>query len=257
VTSIRYRLALPAAAVLLAAAGAWLGVVVVTRQMGAMSGTMGVGLGEFVAIWTLMMTAMMLPSVMPFTSLYGRTIRGNRPLRLAALVAGYLAVWSAAALPAYGLAWVADRAVDGHPAAATSIAAAIFVACGIYQLTPIKERCLARCRSPLGFVFKFASYRGPARDVRVGLYHGAFCLACCWALMALLVAFGLMNLLAMLVLSALVLLEKLGPWRRRASQAIGLAALVLAVVVIAVPELAVGLHQVPHGMSGMTGMGGG
>jgi predicted metal-binding membrane protein len=241
---LRIRVA-PVAVVLLAAGVAWLGVAAVARHMGPMPGTMGVGLGSFVAIWALMMAAMMLPSVSPFVSMYARTIKERRPARLTALVAGYLAVWAVAGVPAFGLAWLADRAVAGHPAAATGLAVAVFAACGIYQLTPLKERCLARCRTPLGFVFKFASYRGSTRDVRVGLYHGGYCLACCWSLMALLVAFGLMNLTAMLVLTAVVLAEKLGPWPRGLSQVVGVVALGLAVAVLIDPSIAAGLHQMP------------
>jgi predicted metal-binding membrane protein len=216
--------------------------VVVARHMGPMPGTMGLGMGTFVAIWALMMAAMMLPSVTPFASLYTRSFTDNRGLRLTALALGYLLVWSLAAIPAYGLAWLADRLIAGHPTGATALAVAIFVACGVYQLTPLKDRCLARCRSPLGFILKFGSYRGRSRDLRVGLYHGAFCLACCWGLMALLVAFGLMNLAAMIVLAGIVLLEKTSPWGTRFSRALGVAALVLAVLVIFQPGLAPGLH---------------
>jgi predicted metal-binding membrane protein len=212
---------------------------------------MGVGLGTFVAVWALMMTAMMLPSVTPFASLYTRTFIDRRGQRLFALATGYLLVWTLAAIPAFGLAWLADRAIGGHPAAATALAVTIFVACGIYQLTPLKDRCLARCRSPLGFVLKFGSYQGRTRDLRVGLYHGGFCLACCWALMALLVAFGLMNLAAMIVLAAIVLIEKTGPWGRRFSVALGITALVLAVIVVFQPHLAPGLEPA----SPMTDMG--
>jgi predicted metal-binding membrane protein len=147
-----------------------------------------------------------------------------------------------AALPAYGLAWLGDRAIGGNPATSTALAAVIFGACGIYQLTPVKGRCLARCRSPLGFVLKFGSYRGRTRDLRVGVSHGWFCLGCCWALMALLIALGLMNLAAMIVLAGLVLAEKTGPWGRRLSQVLGIAALVLAVVVVFQPHLAPGLQ---------------
>jgi len=95
-------------------------------------------------------------------------------------------------------------------------------------------------------VLKFASYRGRTRDVRVGLYHGAFCLACCWALMALLVAFGLMNLLAMVALAVVVLIEKTSAWGSRFSRALGVVALVLAVVVVFQPSLAPGLLPVAH-----------
>jgi len=238
------RLTFPSSLLLLGAAGAWIAVVVVARRMGPMPGTMGVGIGSFVAIWALMMAAMMLPSVTPFASLYTRTFTYDRGRRLLELVVGYLLVWTLAALPAYGLAWLADRTTSGHPAAATALAVFIFAACGLYQLTSLKDRCLARCRSPLGFVLKFGSYRGRTRDLRVGLYHGAFCLGCCWALMALLVAFGLMNLAAMAVLAAIVLVEKTGPWGRRFSQALGIVALVFAVLVVFLPQLAPGLQPV-------------
>jgi predicted metal-binding membrane protein len=216
--------------------------------MGPMPGTMGLGIGAFVAVWALMMAAMMLPSATPFASLYTRSFTDRRGLRLTALASGYLLVWISAALPAFLLAWLADRLLANHPTGATAFAVGIFVACGIYQLTPVKDRCLARCRSPLGFVLKFGSYRGWSRDLRVGLYHGGFCLACCWALMALLIAFGLMNLAAMIVLAALVLAEKTSPWGARFSRALGVVALVFAVVVIFVPGIAPGLHGNAGGM---------
>jgi predicted metal-binding membrane protein len=229
--------------VLLAAAGAWAGVVLLARHMAAMPGTMGLGLGAFVAVWALMMAAMMLPSVTPFAALYSRTLQEGRVRRLAMFASGYLVVWALAALPAYGLAWLAGRLVGGHQAAATALAVVIFAACGAYQLTPLKDRCLARCRSPLGFVFKLGTFRGRTRDLRAGLYHGAFCLACCWALMALLIAFGLMNVIAMVVLAAAVLAEKTWAWGPQFGRALGIAALGLAVAVVFVPGLAPGLHQ--------------
>ena len=124
---------------LVAAAGAWAGVAVLARGMGAMPGTMGLGIGSFVAVWMLMMSAMMLPSVAPFASLYMRTFEDRHGLRLAGFASGYLVIWTLAALPAFGLAWLAGRLAQGHPATATALAAAIFAACGIYQLTPAKE----------------------------------------------------------------------------------------------------------------------
>jgi predicted metal-binding membrane protein len=242
-----------ASLVLLAAAVAWAGVAVVARHMGSMPGTMGLGIGVFVAVWALMMAAMMLPSVTPFASLYWRTLPDWRYWRLAAFACGYLIVWTLAALPAYGLAGLAGWLVAGHRAVATVLAVAIFAACGVYQLTPLKDRCLAHCRSPLGFVLKLGGYRGRTRDLRVGLYHGAYCLACCWALMALLVAFGLMNVIAMVVLAGAVLAEKTWIWGPRFSRVLGVAALGLAVAVILVPGLAPGLRQVanPGQMGGM------
>jgi predicted metal-binding membrane protein len=236
------QVTLPASILLVVAAAAWLVVVAVARKNEAMPGTMGFGLGTFVAVWALMMTAMMLPTTAPFAALYTRTLNDHRPRRITELACGYLLVWTAAALPAYGLARLAGALVGSRPTAAKALAATIFAVCGIYQLTPIKDRCLTKCRSPLGFVLK---YRGRLRDLRVGVSHGAFCLACCWALMAVLVAAGLMNLAVMVVLSAVVLVEKTWTWGPRFSRVVGVLALVLAVAVLFRPALAPGLYEAP------------
>jgi predicted metal-binding membrane protein len=235
---------------LLAAAVAWLGVGAVAGDMDVMTGTMGVGFAAFAGVWTLMMTAMMLPGIAPFASFYTRTFAEDRAVRLTSFSCGYLVVWSLAALPAFGLAWLADEATSDSQAAATGLAAAIFLACGVYQLTPYKERCLAQCRSPLGFTLKCAAYRGRTRDFRVGMHHGAFCVACCWSLMALLVVFGLMNVAAMLALTAVMLVEKTWPRGPMFGRIVGGVAVALALVVIFVPRIAPGLEHVAH-TSGM------
>jgi predicted metal-binding membrane protein len=152
-----------AAFLLILAAGAWAATVALARGMAGMAGTMGLGLAAFVPVWTLMMAAMMLPSVSPVASLYARTIQGRRAVRIAGLVLGYLAVWAAAGLPAYGLAWLAGWLTGRHPGAAHVMAVAVFAVCGIYQLTPLKNRCLAHCRSPLGMLLRYGSYRGCRR----------------------------------------------------------------------------------------------
>lgn len=149
------------------------------------------------------------------------------------------------------LAWGAAGLGRTHPGEATAMAALIFATCGLYQLTPLKDRCLARCRSPLAQLLRYRSFRGPLRDLRAGAHHDAFCRGCCWALTALLVAVGAMNILAVVVLAGVVTAEKLwpgGPWF---SRVVGVIALGLAVAVIWVPGLAPGLHG---GMS--TQMGG-
>src|SRR6516162_6267258 len=194
--------------VLIAAAGAWAATVVLARAMAGMTGTMGLGLAVFVAVWTLMMTAMMLPSVAPTASLYAKTVRSKRTVRIAALVAGYLAVWAAAGVPAFGLAWLAGWLTGKHPGAAHVLAVAVFAACGVYQLSRLKDRCLAHCRSPIALLLHYGSYRGRSRDLRAGAHHGAYCLGCCGALMVLLIAVGVMNVLAMAALAAFVLVEK-------------------------------------------------
>jgi predicted metal-binding membrane protein len=231
---------------LLLAAAAWVGVASVGRGMGAMSGTMGFGLVAFVAVWTLMMAAMMLPSVAPFAAVYARGFGERRATRMTAFVSGYLLVWVVAAFPVYEAARVAGRLDTRHPSGATALAVLVFAACGIYQLTPLKDRCLTWCRSPLGFTVRYSAYRGRTRDLRVGMHHGVFCFACCWALMALLLGFGLMNLAAMAFVAFIVFAERTWRWGPTAGRVVGVAALALAVAVIAYPGLAPALHAHPN-----------
>jgi len=234
---------------LILAAGAWAATLVLARGMAGMAGTMGLGLAAFVPIWTLMMAAMMLPSVTPTASLYAKTVQRNRTVRIAGLVAGYLAVWAAAGLPAYGLAWLAGWLTAAHSMAAHIMAVAVFAVAGIYQLSSLKDRCLAHCRSPLGLLLHYGSYRGRFRDLRVGAHHGGYCLGCCWALMVILVAVGVMNIAAMVGLAALILIEKVWAWGPMVGRLAGAAALALAVATIWLPWLAPGLHATTQMMS--------
>ena len=233
------------AVLLILAAAAWAATVTIARGMSGMTGTMGLGLAAFVAIWTLMMAAMMLPSVAPTAALYARTVQDHRAVRLTGMVVGYLAVWAAAGLPAYGLAWITGSLVGQHPGAAHVLAVVTFAVVGAYQLSPLKDRCLAHCRSPLGLLLHYGSYRGRSRDLRVGIHHGGYCLGCCWGLMVILVAVGVMNLVAMVGLAALVLVEKTWRWGVTAGRVAGVALLALAVATIWLPWLAPGLHGAP------------
>ena len=246
------RLTPQAALLLLLAAVAWLFTVGRAREMASMSGTMGLGLAAFVGMWGLMMAAMMLPSVAPVASMYQRSIRTHRMLRLAGFTSGYLVAWAAAGIPAFLLTALVVRLVDSHPGRATVAAAVVFAACGVYQLTPLKARCLKHCRSPLSLLLHYGSYRGPLRDLRAGVHHAAYCLGCCWALMALFVVVGVMNLAAMVVLAAVVLVEKLWVHGEVVVRVAAVAALALAAAVVWVPALAPGLHA-GGGMSGMAG----
>jgi predicted metal-binding membrane protein len=213
--------------------------------MAGMTGTMGLGLALFVPVWTLMMAAMMLPSVAPTASLYAKTLRENRTVRITGLVVGYLAVWAATGVPAYGLAWLAGWLTGKHPGAAHIMAVAVFAVCGLYQLSSLKDRCLTHCRSPLGLLLHYGSYQGRSRDLRVGVHHGAYCLGCCWGLMVILIAVGVMDIVAMIGLAALVLVEKAWRWGPAAGRLAGAAVLALAVATIWLPWLAPGLHAAP------------
>lgn len=230
------------AVLLLLAAVAWTVTVMQSHAMDGGAGSTGLQLPSFAVMWTLMMAAMMLPAVAPVADLYSRTVRGSRTLRLTAFALGYLGVWACAGVPAFLLAQAAARLAQGRPAVATAVAVAAYAACGAYQLTSYKERCLRHCRSPLALLLHYGSYRGRLRDLAAGAHHGAYCAGCCWALFVLLVVVGVMNLLAMVVLAAVVLLEKLWSRGMAFSRAVGVVALVLAVAVIWVPEIAPGLH---------------
>ncbi|MFF7472524.1 DUF2182 domain-containing protein [Streptomyces sp. NPDC008092] len=246
------RGAAPAGLLLVAAAAAWVWMVARWGGMPAVPGTMGLGLPAFLAVWTLMMAAMMLPGTAPVAALYARTITRHRTPRMFVFTAAYLLVWAAAGLLAYGLVSGLGR-VAGLPATTgTAVAAAVFAVSGVYQLTPLKDRCLAKCRSPVGLMLRYASYPGRSRDLRAGTRHGAFCLGCCWSLMVLLAAFGVMNLWAMVVLAAVITAEKLTPAGYLVARAVGIASLALAVAVFWFPGLAPGLTG--GGMAGMSGM---
>jgi predicted metal-binding membrane protein len=236
-----YRLTPQAAGLLVVAFAAWLALVYRAQTMGSMGGNMGLALPSFVGVWTLMMAAMMLPSVAPLASMYARSVRSSRVVRLALFTSGYLLVWAAAGIPAFVLASLAADVAHVHPRASAVAAAAIFAWCGIYQFTPLKHRCLKHCRSPLSLLLHYGSYRGALRDMRAGLHHGAYCLGCCWSLFILLIALGIMNIAAMVVLTAVVLVEKLWARGEAFSRAVAVVAFGLAIATLFFPELAPGL----------------
>lgn len=212
------------------------------RSMGNMPGAMGLGLPAFMLMWTIMMSAMMLPSVAPLASLYARTVQSRRFIRLGSFTLGYLLVWSVSSIPAFGLAWLAGR-FAGDNALGVGAAVVVFALAGTYQLTSWKYRCLSHCRTPLGHLFHYASYQGRFRDLRAGIHNGYYCFGCCWSLMALMAVFGIMNVYVMVGLATVVAVEKLTPAGERFSKAVGIGLLVLAVAVIWVPGIAPGLTK--------------
>lgn len=225
-------------ALLLVAVAAWL--LLAARSMAGMDQA-----AVFIPAWLLMMVAMMLPAVAPVASLWARTMRTGRAARLLLFASGYLLAWAATAIPAYGAWLLVDHRLGMHPLAARITGAAIFATAGLYQLTPYKERCLRHCRSPLGQLMRYSSWRGRGRDLAVGLHHAAYCLGCCWALMVLLFAFGAMTIGAALGLAALVAVEKLAPRGEQVARLAGVAALAWAVVVAVHPAAAPGLAPMP------------
>jgi predicted metal-binding membrane protein len=229
-------------ALFLVAAALWLTIIIWARDMESMSGTMGLGLAAFVVVWALMMAAMMLPSSYMMISLYARTLQIQRNRRLATFVGGYVLAWSLTGIPAFALAWIAGRVTMDYPGWAAGTAALIFATTGVYQLTSLKDRCLRHCRTPISHLLHYSSYRGRFRDLRAGLHHGLYCLGCCWGLMVLMVAFGVMNLAAMIVLAGVVALEKQWSHGEKVSRVVGVVSLILAVGVIFIPDLAPGLQ---------------
>ncbi|GAA4908085.1 DUF2182 domain-containing protein [Streptomyces coeruleoprunus] len=221
------------ALMVLLAALAWL---VTVAQADAMDhGAMAPPLGLFLVLWVTMMVAMMFPSVAPVAITWARAIGRQsagvaRAARTAQFAGGYLLAWTLFGLVAYGLLAGAGALVDEVPEAGRWVGAGAFLLAGLYQLGPLKRVCLRHCRDPLSHLVHYAGFRPVARDVRVGLHHGMYCVGCCWGLMIILVPLGMMNLAAMAGLAAVIFLEKLwrgGPWL---SWAVGVAFLVLAVL---------------------------
>jgi predicted metal-binding membrane protein len=190
------------------------------------------GVGWFLGIWVTMMAAMMLPSLVPVVVAYTR-IDQRRPAGATALFGGgYLAAWAAAGLLAYTVIQ-GVRSLDpgflGWDEQGRYVAGAVILGAALYQLTSFKDRCLRECRRP-GMLLAHRR-RGHRGALEMGLEHGAFCVGCCWALMAALFALGMMSVGWMFVVAALIAAEKLSPWRALANRgvAVVLAALALAV----------------------------
>lgn len=204
--------------------------------------TMGMAAPLFLAMWVAMMVAMMLPASAPMILAFARSQarkreRGAPHVSTWLFVAPYLTVWGAFGIIGYGLAAAADSVVDDSMWATDHlprIAGGLLVAAGAYQLTPLKHICLARCRSPLSFMLSY--WRdGRWGAVQMGLRHGVFCLGCCWVLFLLLVPLGVMNVGAMLVISALIFAEKTLPQGQRLVRVAAVAMVVHGLLAMAVP----------------------
>jgi predicted metal-binding membrane protein len=215
-------------------------------------------LGWFVGVWVVMMAAMMLPSVSPTVALYAHMTRRGGPVRPLLFSIGYLFVWGLAGIVAYGL-YEAGRSLFGTDlrwnAGGRWFAGAVLVVAALYELTPLKDACLQKCRTPVGFLL--GAWRDGRRGaVAMGTRHAAWCVGCCWALMGALFALGVMSVTWMAFVAALITLEKTLPWRRVATWGTAAVLVVLAAMLLAAPHSVPGLVAPSGGHSAhaMTGM---
>jgi predicted metal-binding membrane protein len=209
------------------------------------------GLGEdylalllvFVAGWTLMTVAMMLPTSLPLVAVFRSLVRRRPNARslVVLVVAGYLIVWTLFAFAAH----LGDQGI--HAAVARTnllgdntwvIGAGTVLLAGAYQFSPLKYHCLDKCRSPLGFVMgNWHGGRGGVEALRLGIHHGVFCLGCCWSLMLVMFAVGVGNIAWMLALGAVMAVEKNVSWGRRLSAPLGLLLLGFGLALVATGAL--------------------
>jgi len=212
------------------------------------------GVAWFLAVWVVMMAAMMFPSIAPTVALHARMSRERSPLAPAAFVGGYLLTWSVAgvvALAVGGAIGAVSNGVLEFDRAGRWIAGGTLVVAAIYELTPLKDVCLGKCRSPLGFLL--GSWRdGVGGALRMGAKNGAWCVGCCWALMASLFALGVMSIFWMAVVAGIIAFQKTVPWPRAASYGAAVVLAVLAAFVLlapsALPWLTTPAGGVPMGM---------
>src|SRR5262245_43217312 len=229
------------------AAAAW-AVLVWQHADATMDMTASVTLGPrvplFLVIWVLMMVAMMLPTAAPMILTFHKVQAGNRKLGDAfgttcVFVAAYLLVWACAGMFAYAGMLAAETAAARlalSPATMAQIGGAIIMMAGIYQLTPLKDLCLSKCRTPMDFIV--TSWRdGATSALEMGLLYGAYCLGCCWLLFVMLFPLGITNIGAMAAVTLIVFAEKTLPWPRVVPYATAVALVLYGALVTAVPQL--------------------
>ena len=234
------RVWMPLGLLVLAAVGWWWSIRMADEMSGmsSMGGMGAMSLGAFLVGWAAMMAAMMFPAVLPVAKLYGQAASAGRAAPVAFFAAGYLAVWSLTGLPAY-LAW---RALDTPLAEgqhwAARLAGVVLLVAAAWQVTPLKSICLRHCRSPMGFFLRFGGkIRRPAGAFGMGVSHSGFCVGCCWALFAVLVAVGTMNIAWMIALTVLIVLERNAPGGERIALAGAAALAVVGVALLLDPAL--------------------
>jgi predicted metal-binding membrane protein len=196
-------------------------------------------LGWFLGIWIVMMAAMMFPSVMPTVALYARMTRTRSPLPALLFTAGYLITWAGVGVLAFAIA-AAGSGIAGDvlawDRAGRWVAGSTLLLAAVYELTPLKDVCLGKCRSPLGSLL--GSWRGGRLGpLKMGAKNGAWCVGCCWALMASLFALGVMSIAWTAFVAGLIAAEKTLPWPRLTAYGTTVILLALAVLILAAPDL--------------------
>jgi predicted metal-binding membrane protein len=247
-------------------AGALVAWIVTFERMEGMDAGPGTHLGDFgwyVGIWITMMAAMMLPSVAPMVLAFSRISqerlrRGRVHAPTWVFVGGYLLAWAGYGVTAYGV-FRAITAIDPRFLAWDGggpwIAGGAIATAGLYQLTPLKRVCLLHCRTPLHFVLH-GWKEGWSGALRMGLSHGAYCVGCCWGLMLILFALGVMSLFWMIVVAAIIFAEKVTPFGARLSRALALTFVLFGIWVALAPASVPGLTQPDEDSPGMMQMEG-
>jgi predicted metal-binding membrane protein len=245
--AVRARLGLVTALVAIAALG-WVWTAREMRGMDAGPWTNLGSLGWFLGTWVVMMAAMMFPSVAPTVALYTRVTKASSALSPWLFAGGYLLSWAAAGLVAYLVSLVGGRVVGDAlqwDHAGQAVAAGTLFVAAAYEVTPLKNVCLTKCRSPLGALL--GSWRaGLTGALTMGMRNGAWCVGCCWALMASLFALGVMSVIWMALVAGLIALEKTLPWRGRVTYATAGLLLGLGVLLLVAPHALPGL-TIPAG----------
>lgn len=237
----RDRVWIPGALLVLAAIGWWWSARMTAQMSGTMTMTnpaMSLSAAGFLVGWVAMMGAMMFPAIIPVVRLYARAATRGNVAPIPFFVGGYLLVWGALGIPAY-FAWhaLAGPISDNAPWAAR-LAGIVLVVAAIYQLTPLKTACLRHCRSPLSFFMHHGAHLDrPERALRAGATHGLVCVGCCWALMAVLIALGTMQLAWMLGLAGLIFLEKVARFGERVALAAAPVFLAVGAALVVAPHV--------------------
>ena len=231
------------------AAAAW--VLLIRQQIGMsadmrmemVSPTMGMAAPLFLAVWIVMMIAMMFPTAAPMILTFhqvqaAKRSRGGTFVSTWAFVAGYMLVWSAIGVLAFagaaGTQMIGEQ-MGMSTATAARIGGVLLIVAGAYQLSPLKDLCLAKCRTPIGFIL--TSWRdGHWGAARMGIEHGAFCLGCCWLLFLALFPLGMMNVAAMAVVTLLIFAEKTLPSGDRIAKVSGVALILYGAAVLVFPQ---------------------